>query len=70
PAAENAYPITAMTWLLFYASGYGQEQLNAVRDLINYCVSNDAQDQAPALGYVPLPDAILDRVREAAGVIQ
>jgi phosphate transport system substrate-binding protein len=69
PAAEDAYPITAMTWMLFYATGYADEDLTAVRDLIAYCTSDDAQAQAPALGYVPLPDTVLARAREAAGTI-
>jgi phosphate transport system substrate-binding protein len=69
PAAEDAYPITAMTWMLFYATGYAAEDLTAVRDLIAYCTSDDAQAQAPALGYVPLPDTVLARAREAAGTI-
>ncbi len=70
PAADNAYPITAMTWMLFYATGYTGARLTAVRDLIDYCISDAAQGQAPALGYVRLPDVVLERVREAAGVIQ
>ncbi len=70
PAAANAYPLTAMTWLLFYATGYEGQRRNAVRDLIDYCSSDAAQDQAAGLGYVPLPDSILNRVRQAAGVIQ
>jgi phosphate transport system substrate-binding protein len=70
PAADNAYPITAMTFMLFYATGYTSERAAAVHDLIDYCSSDAAQEQAPGLGYVPLPNAVLSRVREAAGAIQ
>lgn len=69
PAGDGAYPITAMTWMLFYAKGYG-ERLAAVRDLIGYATSGTAQQQAAALGYVPLPERVLTPTRAAAGVIE
>jgi phosphate transport system substrate-binding protein len=70
PAAENAYPITAMTWILFYATGYDGARRTAVHDLLDYCTSDAAQAQAVSLGYVPLPPAVLERSREAAGAIE
>lgn len=70
PGADNAYPITAMTFMLFYATGYTGERAAAVRDLIDYCVSDAAQRQAAGLGYIPLPNVVLSRAREAAGAIQ
>ncbi|MCG6939801.1 MAG: phosphate ABC transporter substrate-binding protein PstS [Thiohalocapsa sp.] len=70
PHGANAYPIVAMTWLLFYAKGYQGEQLAAVHDLIQYCTSAAAQGQAAGLGYVPLPENIIERVEKAAGFIQ
>jgi phosphate transport system substrate-binding protein len=70
PEAEGAYPITSLSWMLFYATGYEGDRLTAVRDLINYCASADAQRQAEPLGYVPLPDTLLERVRKAAESIE
>jgi phosphate transport system substrate-binding protein len=69
PAGDAAYPITAMTWMLFYAKGYGGERHAAVRDLIDYATSDAAQQQAADLGYVPLPERVLTLSRAAAGVI-
>ncbi len=70
PGGKDAYPIVAMTWMLFYATGYEGERLTAVHDLISYCISEAAQDQAAGLGYVPLPDSIRKHVEEAAEAIQ
>ncbi len=70
PGGEEAYPIVAMTWMLFYTTGYEGERLAAVRDLIRYCTSDAAQDQAAGLGYVPLPESIIERLQKAATVIQ
>ena len=70
PGGEDAYPMVAMTWMLFYATGYEGERLSAVRDLIRYCTSDAAQDQAAGLGYVPLPAPIIERVQNAAATIQ
>jgi phosphate transport system substrate-binding protein len=70
PEGEDAYPMTALTWMLFYATGYEGEQLRAVRDLLAFCTSAQAQAQAAVLGYVPLPETLLARTRNAAGAIE
>ena len=70
PEGDGAYPILSLSWMLFYATGYADDRLVAVRDLIDYCTSADAQRQADALGYVPLPDTLLERVRQAAETIE
>jgi phosphate transport system substrate-binding protein len=69
PAGEAAYPIATMTWMLFYAD-YDDEKLKVIQDLIAYCTSEQAQGQADSLGYVPLPDAVIEKVKEAAKLIQ
>jgi phosphate transport system substrate-binding protein len=70
PSGESAYPIISLSWMLFYATGYADDELTAIRDLINYCTSAEAQAQADGLGYVPLPDSLLGRVRQAAETIK
>jgi len=69
PTGENAYPIASMTWLLLYTT-YEADKLAVIQDLITYMTSEDAQSQADALGYVPLPDDVIEKVREAAKTIQ
>jgi phosphate transport system substrate-binding protein len=65
PAGENAYPIATMTWVLLYGS-YEGEELQAVQDLITFMVSDQAQGQADQLGYIPLPEPVIEKVKEAA----
>lgn len=69
PAGENAYPIASMTWLLFYTD-YEDDTLEVIQNLITYTTSEAAQGQADGLGYVPLPDDVIEKVREAAKSIQ
>jgi phosphate transport system substrate-binding protein len=69
PAGENAYPIASMTWLLLYTD-YDDEKLQVVQDMIAYMISDEAQGQADSLGYVPLPADVIEKVKEAAKVIE
>ncbi|SHF18722.1 phosphate transport system substrate-binding protein [Microbulbifer donghaiensis] len=69
PEAENAYPITSFTWLLLYAD-QEDKKAEALRQLLTYMVSDEAQRQATELGYVPLPEGVRARVRRAITFIQ
>jgi phosphate transport system substrate-binding protein len=68
PAGEKAYPIATFTWMLFY-----QEQDDAkaqvLRDLVEYCLT-EGQKSADKLGYIPLPDNVIAKVRDASKLIQ
>jgi ABC-type phosphate transport system substrate-binding protein len=37
-----------------------------VQDLITFMVSDQAQGQADQLGYIPLPEPVIQKVKEAA----
>jgi len=63
PAGAQAYPISTLTWILAYKSGYSTGKATAVRDAINYALSSKAQSIADDLGYVPLAGSILNRAR-------
>ena len=69
PEGDDSYPIATMTWVLFYGS-YEGEQLQAVQDLISYMVSDEAQGQADKLGYIPLPAAVIEKVKDGATYIK
>jgi phosphate transport system substrate-binding protein len=69
PDGEGAYPILTPAWLLFHATGYAPDQRDAVLGLVDYGLSDAAQSQASGLGYVPLPETLLDAAREAADTI-
>ncbi len=69
PAGADAYPIASMTWLLLYKD-QDDDKAAALRKLVEYCTSEAAQGQADALGYIPLPGAVIDKVRAAARFVQ
>jgi len=63
PAGANAYPISTLTWILAYKSGYAPGKAEAVREALNYALSTKAQSIADDLGYVPLAGSVLHRAR-------
>ena len=64
PAARGAYPIATLTWILAYETGNGSKT-TVVKDALNYLLSDEAQDKAPRLGFVPLKGDILNKSRLA-----
>ena len=64
PAARGAYPIATLTWILAYETGNGSKT-TAVKDALNYLLSDEAQEKAPRLGFVPLKGDILNKSRLA-----
>ena len=64
PTARGAYPIATLTWILAYETGNGSKT-TAVKDALNYLLSDEAQDKAPRLGFVPLKGDILNKSRLA-----
>ena len=69
PAGDNAYPIATMTWLLLYQD-QDDDKAAALRKLVDYCTSEEAQSQADGLGYIPLPAEVIEKVRAAAAFVQ
>jgi len=66
--AKDAYPIVTYTWMLFYKKYDNQAKAKALRDLINYGLT-DGQKESEALGYVPLPAEVVSKVKAAAETI-
>jgi phosphate transport system substrate-binding protein len=64
PAGEAAYPIVTFTWLILYEKYTDENKLNALRDLVKYSI-NEGQKTSEALGYIPLPQAVADKVLAA-----
>ncbi len=68
PNPSAGYPIVTFTWVLLYKSGNGSK-LPALQRTFGYALSDAAQQQAPALGYIPLPAPVVTKVKAAlAGV--
>jgi phosphate transport system substrate-binding protein len=68
PEAKDAYPIVTYTWMLFYKKYDNKAKSKALRDLINYGLT-DGQKESEALGYVPLPPEVVTKVKAAAETI-
>ncbi len=64
PRAKGAYPIATLTWILAYETGNGSKA-KAVQEALNYLLSDEAQDKAPNLGFVPLQGELLNKSRAA-----
>jgi len=69
PSDADAYPIASFTWLLIYAD-QDDNKAAALKKLVDYMLSDAAQGQADSLGYIPLPQNVRKKVREAANFIQ
>jgi phosphate transport system substrate-binding protein len=69
PSAQGAYPIATLTYLLAYRTGNGAKT-DAIKDVINYMLSDKAQALADDLGYVPLKDAIQAKAQAAVNQIK
>jgi len=64
PAAEGAYPIATLTWVLAYETGNGRKT-EAVKATLSRLLSTEYQEKASVLGYVPLRGDILEKSRAA-----
>jgi phosphate transport system substrate-binding protein len=64
PAAEGAYPIATLTWVLAYETGNGSKT-EAIKTTLSTLLSDKYQEKASVLGYVPLRGDILQKSRDA-----
>jgi phosphate transport system substrate-binding protein len=67
PEPADAYPIVTYTWMLVHKK-YDGAKLAAIQDLVRYGVT-DGQKDAEPLGYIPLPAAVVDKVKAAVGAL-
>ena len=68
PSAKGAYPIATLTWILAYEKGNGRNT-KAIQNMFYKILSDEYQDKAPTLGFVPLKGEILKKSIEAVGRI-
>ena len=64
PTAEGAYPIATLTWILAYQEGNGKNT-DAIKTALSTLLSDEYQDKASKLGFVPLKGNILEKSRDA-----
>ena len=64
PEAKGAYPIATLTWVLAYETGNGNKT-EAIKTTLSTLLSDNYQEKASVLGYVPLRGDILQKSRDA-----
>jgi phosphate transport system substrate-binding protein len=69
PEPADAYPIVTYTWLLCYKRYPDRHKAEILRDLLNYSLTEGQKDAEP-LGYIPLPPALVERVKSAIQSIE
>ncbi len=69
PEGEASYPIVTYTWLLAYENYDDPDKLQALKDVVNWSLT-EGQDYAGELGYIPLPDNVVEKVQSKLDTIQ
>ena len=69
PEAKDAYPIVTYTWLILYKKYPDKRKLDVLQDLVKYSLT-DGQKDSEALGYIPLPQPVADKVRAAVQTVR
>jgi phosphate transport system substrate-binding protein len=64
PDVADAYPIVTYTWLIAYKKYPDKNKQQAIQDLVKYGLT-EGQKDAEALGYIPLPDAVVAKATSA-----
>ena len=65
PAGAEAYPIATFTWMVFYEHGQDAAKVAAIKEMVEYGLT-DGQEMAEELGYIPMPESVIEKVRAAA----
>jgi len=68
PTGADAYPIATFTWMLFYKD-QDDRKAEALRKMVEYALT-EGQKISDSMGYIPLPEAIAEKVRAASAAIQ
>ena len=69
PDGAKSYPIATYTWMLFYKENKDPKKAAALRQLVEYCLT-DGQKVSAGMGYIPLPEPVIAAVRKASASIQ
>jgi ABC-type phosphate transport system substrate-binding protein len=69
PASEKAYPIATFSWLVVPRQGAGSDKRELLIQFLQWAL-NSGQKQAAALGYVAVPDAIVEEERKVLATLK
>ncbi len=65
PEGDGSYPITSYSWMLCYKKYADPKKAEAIRKLVNYCLT-EGQKISSKMGYIPLPENVVQEVSKAA----
>ncbi len=68
PAGDNSYPIVTYTWIMCYKKYDDPAKADMMKKVIEYGLT-EGQKSSEALGYVPLPESVVEKVKAAASTI-
>lgn len=68
PEAPEAYPITTLTWTLFFRAHGTPDIAAALRDFVTWAIT-DGQAMGEQFGYIPLPEQLVKRVLDQVPLI-
>lgn len=69
PEGAQDYPIVSFTWLLCYKKYADEGKLKALKDFINWSLV-EGQKFSEELGYIPLPESVVEKSKAALETIQ
>jgi len=69
PPGKDVYPIASFTWLIFYENPKDKARSKAMVDFMQWALT-DGQKYAAALGYAPLPAAVVKQATAALAKIK
>ncbi len=69
PDGNDAYPIVTYTWMIFYKKYDDPKKVESIKKMLEYCLTK-GQQMSEKLGYIPLPENVVEAVRKASVNIQ
>ncbi|MCC0179016.1 phosphate ABC transporter substrate-binding protein PstS [Waterburya agarophytonicola K14] len=69
PEGDESYPIVTYTWILAYGTYDNPDKLEAFKNVINWSLT-DGQAFAEELGYIPLPENVVQKVQGKLDTIE
>jgi phosphate transport system substrate-binding protein len=70
PTGDRSYPIVSFTWILAYKKYPDAKKAQALKQVLNWAVSKTGGQKFSAdLGYIPLPDNVIQKVTQAINTI-
>ena len=64
PQGADSYPIVTYTWIICYKNYDDAKKAKVLKEVLTYCLT-EGQQSSEQLGYIPLPDSVVEKVKAA-----